>query len=101
MQMVLPHYRLLPESSAHDILEDLADLLRWLPTWLPPLVAVEGITVDMTRTLLTGESAGGWCAVQAGLFQGTGVADFAGEDSPVKVAAVISKFGWIEPTVSA
>jgi hypothetical protein len=98
--MVLPDYRLLPEASAHDILQDMADILRWLPTGLPPIVASEGCTVDVTRTLLAGESAGGWCAVQSGLLHGTGIAGFAGSESPVKIAAVISKFGWLEPMVS-
>jgi hypothetical protein len=35
--MVVSDYRLLPEAKAVDILEDIADLLRWLPIALPEL----------------------------------------------------------------
>jgi acetyl esterase/lipase len=97
--MVVSDYRLLPEAKAIDILKDITDLLRWLPTALPELATQEGLTVDLSRTLVVGESAGGWCAVQAGLLHGTGIAGSAGPDSPVKITAVISKFGWLVPTV--
>lgn len=60
--IVSPDYRLLPESQGSDILNDMDDFWKWLIAG-----GIEsglrsggfgGITTDVTRTLVLGESAG-------------------------------------------
>lgn len=68
--MVAPNYRLLPESSGADILEDLADFWAWTQNSLPEFLASASpvpLTVDLTHILITGESAGGYMAIQSAL----------------------------------
>ena len=81
-------------------MSDVADMLNWLPGNLERLLSEKGVTADLGRILLTGESAGGGSAVQAALFTGTGLAGFLGPESPVKVKAVISGFGVLDSDVS-
>jgi len=70
---VCPDYRLLPEANGVEILEDLDDFWTWVRTDLPGVVGAmdegEGMrtTVDLTKVLSTGESAGGYLAIQSGL----------------------------------
>lgn len=59
--IVTPNYRLLPESNAIDILEDMDDLWDWLTPGLDNLLgssARPGIQADRTRIMTVGESAG-------------------------------------------
>jgi acetyl esterase/lipase len=68
--IVSPNYRLLPESSASDILEDLEDLWSWVQSSL--LIYLKKISEgavrgDLKRILVTGESAGGYLAIQLAL----------------------------------
>lgn len=64
-----PDYRLLPESSGLDILEDLQHLFEWvhssLASHLSALPSHPGITPNLDRILVTGESAGGYMALQS------------------------------------
>lgn len=82
---VTPDYRLLPESTGLDILQDAADFYTWLFTpgnlsaYLP-----NNIHPDLDHILVTGESAGGWHAVQAGLLH------------PSRIAAIISHYPMID-----
>lgn len=69
--VVSPDYRLLPEASGAEILEDVRDFYRWLCT--PGVLAAllpEGVLPDVEHSLVIGESAGGWIAVQSGLLPG-------------------------------
>lgn len=74
--IVTPDYRLLPEVSAVELLDDLDDFWKWLGTELPNVVreqskivsgADKGLEVDLDRVVVQGESAGGYCAIQAAL----------------------------------
>lgn len=59
--IISSNYRLLPESNAIDILEDLDDLWKWLTPNLNELLkscAASGIEADLNRILTVGESAG-------------------------------------------
>jgi acetyl esterase/lipase len=71
--IVTPDYRLLPESTGLDILSDLAGFWSWIPqnlnSELEILFPGTGIQVDLRRLLVTGQSAGGYLAVQSALLQ--------------------------------
>jgi len=69
-----PAYRLMPEATGADILADIHDFWRWV-TSAPFASAVAarwpGLSVDTSRTAATGESAGGYLALQSAFqFQG-------------------------------
>lgn len=62
---VLPNYRLVPEASAADILEDLADFWAWLnDKGVDKFLASQGVDInlDYEHLFVSGESAGGWLA---------------------------------------
>jgi acetyl esterase/lipase len=65
--MVSPAYRLLPEASGSEILEDVKDFWEWVYKSLPTFVAEKwpGLTLDLDRTAALGESAGGYLALQS------------------------------------
>jgi acetyl esterase/lipase len=68
----MPDYRLLPESSGHDILEDMVDFWMWMGNHDGFQYAVNTATEDrfepdLTRLLVVGESAGGYLAIQLAL----------------------------------
>jgi acetyl esterase/lipase len=67
--MVSPAYRLLPEASGSDILEDIKNFWEWVHKSFPTFVAEKwpGLTVDLNRTATLGESAGGYLALQSAL----------------------------------
>lgn len=85
--IITPDYRLMPEANGLDILQDLRDFYNWLATpnnlssHLP-----DGVSVDLDNVLVTGESAGGWLALQSALLP----------DCREKVAAVISHYPMID-----
>lgn len=64
---VLPNYRLIPEHTGDDILDDIADFWTWFQSSLPTYLESNGpsIGLDFSRVLVSGESAGGWCALQS------------------------------------
>ncbi|KAF1975792.1 alpha/beta-hydrolase [Bimuria novae-zelandiae CBS 107.79] len=74
---ILPNYRLTPEHSGADILEDIADFQKWFTGSLPAYLASKepslGIEIDFPKVLVSGESAGAWLALQSilSLPQGT------------------------------
>ena len=72
---VFPNYRLAPEHTGDDILEDIADFWSWLRSLLPAYLASKqpSVEVDHSKILVAGDSAGGWCALQSvlSLPQGT------------------------------
>jgi len=69
--IVCPDYRLLPESVGLDILSDLHHFYNWLHTNLTSFLTVSfsdaSPTPDLTDILVTGESAGGYIAIQSTL----------------------------------
>ncbi|PSN67611.1 alpha/beta-hydrolase [Corynespora cassiicola Philippines] len=67
---VLPNYRLVPESNGDDILQDLADLWKWvLDGELVQFLSSKQVQAepDFDRLLAAGDSAGGYMALQSGL----------------------------------
>ena len=66
--LITPDYRLLPEATGLDILQDVRDFYSWLFT-TGNLAShfSSGIDPDLDHLLVTGESAGGWLAVQSSL----------------------------------
>ncbi len=73
--VVSPDYRLLPEATAEELLDDLDDFWAWLSSDLPSVArdvsakaagaaTATGLEVDLGRVIVHGESAGGYCAIQ-------------------------------------
>lgn len=87
--IVTPDYRLLPESSGIDIISDLHNFYTWLHTNLASFLKNSYLqqtpTPDLSNILITGESAGGYMAVQSVLL---------GESKGVK--AVIAHYPMID-----
>ncbi|RAH44629.1 KR-domain-containing protein [Aspergillus brunneoviolaceus CBS 621.78] len=75
MIIIRPDYRLLPESSVTDILEDIDHFWRWMQQDLSSLMADEytksGLFPDLSRVLCCGESSGGCLAVYSALELGS------------------------------
>jgi len=68
--VVSPDYRLLPsKSGVADVLEDLKDFWQWTRANLSNAIECQypGTLIDLSRLLLTGNSAGGYCAIQLAL----------------------------------
>ncbi|KAF1962094.1 alpha/beta-hydrolase [Byssothecium circinans] len=64
---ILPNYRLAPEHTGDDILEDIADFWTWFRSSLPSYVSSKdpSLELDFSKVLVSGDSAGGWCALQS------------------------------------
>lgn len=58
--VVLPNYRLLPDSSGMDIMDDIDDLWTWVTFKLADTLRdnTNGVEPDLSRILTAGESAG-------------------------------------------
>lgn len=68
--IISPDYRLLPSlNGIADQLEDLEDFWQWSHSKLPEVLErnAHGHSLDFTRLLMVGGSAGGYCAVQLAL----------------------------------
>jgi acetyl esterase/lipase len=65
--LIAPDYRLLPEASGIDLLNDVEDFWIWLHNTLPTLTASWNAVPDLSRLACTGQSAGGYLAVQSAL----------------------------------
>ena len=73
--IVSADYRLMPEATGTDILADLSDLWKWVHSDLQSFVfhtAAAAPQIDFAHTLVVGDSAGGWLAVQSALTQPAG-----------------------------
>jgi acetyl esterase/lipase len=80
--VVLPNYRLIPEHSGADILEDLRDFWTWfnkgsVDDFLHSQTTISddnerGIGLDYEKILVTGDSAGGYMALMSALTQPRG-----------------------------
>ncbi|RDW82780.1 hypothetical protein BP6252_03892 [Coleophoma cylindrospora] len=66
--IVSPDYRLMPEATGLEILEDLSAAWNWVYNALPAHLGSE-IKPDFNKILIEGDSAGGWCAVQSAISQ--------------------------------
>lgn len=62
-------YRLIPPSTAHDIVEDLQDLFKFLSSEFNDQLrsVYPSLEVDANRIAVTGSSAGGLCAYLAAM----------------------------------
>ncbi|OJZ90865.1 hypothetical protein ASPFODRAFT_203349 [Aspergillus luchuensis CBS 106.47] len=68
--IVSPNYRLLPESSVLDVLEDVEDHWHWMHQSLPALLQRETkgtVEADLRRIMTVGDSAGGYLSLQMAL----------------------------------
>lgn len=68
--IISPDYRLLPTKNGMlDIMEDLDDFWDWSRSQLPAVLgrAAPGYALDFSRLLVSGGSAGGYCAAQIAL----------------------------------
>ena len=70
--LVSADYRLLPEATCEEALDDIMDAYIWLSTGLTDALKSTYknspvIAPDLDRILVGGESAGGYCALQVGL----------------------------------
>ncbi|GLA28126.1 hypothetical protein CBS147320_8371 [Aspergillus niger] len=68
--IVSPNYRLLPESSVLDVLEDVEDHWQWMHQSLPSLLQRETngtVKADLSRIMTIGDSAGGYLSLHMGL----------------------------------
>lgn len=65
--IVSPDYRLLPEATGWDILEDVRDFWHWMASELPKALhgSRSDIELDLGRIAVSGESAGGYLAAQS------------------------------------
>ncbi|KAF3006964.1 hypothetical protein E8E14_004621 [Neopestalotiopsis sp. 37M] len=67
--VVTPNYRLLPESSGADIMQDMDDFWTWVTNTLAGFVQdnCSGVKPDLSRLMTAGESAGGYLSVQVAM----------------------------------
>ncbi|KAG4295281.1 hypothetical protein FPRO06_01865 [Fusarium proliferatum] len=67
--IISPNYRLLPEVKGRDIIHDMGNFWNWLHSGGPSrhLAAIRQhkLQLNLIRTLLVGESAGGYLALQS------------------------------------
>jgi acetyl esterase/lipase len=73
--VVLPNYRLIPESTGADILIDLSDFWTWFNAGsVTDFLASkhDNLSLDHSQTLVTGDSAGGYMALMSALTQPAG-----------------------------
>jgi len=85
--IITPDYRLLPEVTGLEILDDVRDFFSWLsqPESLTSSLP-NGVSVDKDNILVAGESAGGYLAIQSALLPA----------SSSKVGVVIAQYPMID-----
>jgi hypothetical protein len=86
--VVSADYRLLPSvNGVADLLEDLEDFWHWTRSNLPDVLEsrAPGHSIDFSRLLLTGNSAGGYCAVQIAL------------SHPEDISAIAVAYPFVDP----
>ena len=91
---VAPDYRLMPESTGLDIMEDLSDFWKWvrggelqkhLDSFKP------GVEADLSKIIAYGESAGGTLAIRSGFTQPTFVKALIGTYPAIDLGAKCDK----------
>lgn len=66
--VVSANYRLIPESTVQESIDDANDALRWVRQELAAIMLDEaGIKVDVDRIMTAGDSAGGYLSLHVGL----------------------------------
>ncbi|KAH8665368.1 Alpha/Beta hydrolase protein [Ilyonectria robusta] len=66
--IVSPNYRLIPEGTVQDALDDVEDAWQWIHHSLAEIMLDEtGIHVDVNRIMTAGDSAGGYLSLHVGL----------------------------------
>ncbi|KAI0199514.1 putative polyketide synthase [Astrocystis sublimbata] len=65
--IISPDYRLLPEATGSEILQDVQQFWRWLRNDLPSLSRSWRVRPDLANVASCGESVGGWIAIQSAL----------------------------------
>jgi acetyl esterase/lipase len=77
--IVSPNYRLLPESTITDILDDTEDNWKWLHSSLGSFLQTidAKFTPRLDQILVYGESAGGYLALQVGFDHPTSIRSLA------------------------
>lgn len=66
--LVSPNYRLIPESTVQESIDDADDALKWMRRDLAEVMLGEaGIRVDVGRIMTAGDSAGGYLSLHVGL----------------------------------
>jgi acetyl esterase/lipase len=66
--VVVPDYRLAPETKTPEILADLVSFWEWVHGVFPSLLkGKRSVTPDLSKLAIRGESAGGWCALHLSL----------------------------------
>ncbi|KAL9575745.1 hypothetical protein ACKAV7_000102 [Fusarium commune] len=67
--IISPNYRLLPEVKGRDIINDMGNFWSWVhsggPTRHLESISNHNLQLNLKRTLLVGESAGGYLALQS------------------------------------
>ncbi|KAL6885686.1 Alpha/Beta hydrolase protein [Trichoderma evansii] len=65
---VSPNYRLIPEATVQDVLDDVEDAWKWIHEDLASCIFLEtGIHVDVNRIMTRGDSVGGYLSLQVAL----------------------------------
>lgn len=69
--IIAANYRLMPEATGLEILQDLADFWTWIHRNSADYInrINPAIQIDLDRILCSGESAGGWLAIQSAVTQ--------------------------------
>ena len=80
----------MPEATCEDILDDIHDVWDWTHANLSRVVHIEyaGLEPDLSRVLLAGSSAGGYCAFQLALSHYNPPAQRSQEPKPSVVLAL-------------
>lgn len=68
--IISANHRLMPESNADDIMEDIEDVWKWIHASLPAYLEQQTggrIKPNLSRIMTAGESAGGYLSVQLSL----------------------------------
>ncbi|KAL1610742.1 hypothetical protein SLS60_002412 [Paraconiothyrium brasiliense] len=66
--VIVPDYRLAPETKTPEILADLVSFWEWVHGVFPALLQKKrSVTPDLSKLAIRGESAGGWCALHLSL----------------------------------
>jgi acetyl esterase/lipase len=83
-------YRLFPEATGLDMLEDVGDFWRWAHAKLPTQLTSQypGLAIDLSRIAVTGESAGGFLTLVSGI-------SFAPEAAGIRV--LMAQYCTIDP----
>ena len=66
--VIVPDYRLAPETKTPGIIADLVSFWEWVHGDFPSLIKDKrGVEPDLSKLAIRGESAGGWCALHLSL----------------------------------